>query len=836
MHNILVFSVISTLIQPAYAIDLNTKFKNTDRSQFNTNPGTTIKDGYGMIFSEFNFSANPMVIRNKNTGEIEPLVSSLMGLDVGVNYGLTSWMQVGMLLPFEKVDGENSKNYLSGPYFEAKFKVLNNYALVPFYQLGSSNKINVDIGGSQSVNMGSPSGMYGAKMVGQWGNVLESWGLAAQVGYVVSPDNQFLTIDQSSRIMMGASAGMPLTEKINGVVEVSAEKMDSNFPIEVLGLVNVKNDDINFQVGAGSGNIQGSGSNTFKAFVGVTMFFGGPAKKQSLLPVYRSNPKQNFPQNNRNNNEPIKPLMEDGFDEQQGPEVLEPGQSQDPVIPDVNGNNMDNFYGRNLASENMDPEIMNALIDSEEANEVKEEDPLLDLVEPRAKKFKVEKNVLQQAQDKTKTVLKKKLAEDTQKSAIPLVEVKQDKLPVKKVEAKVAPVKVETKVAEKLPVKKEVAPAQKVEVKVVEKTEVKKVEATPVTVEKKVVEEKVEVKKVVKKAVKPVVAKDQGRMDKLPNGQKVKVFTKEITQMPSEVGVVYMTEEGFKETVAKMKAELAEGGKLAKPVTPKVSENLIKAPVTTLEEVKPTPISVETAPIKEKDPVVMIPEHVDNSLANQGTELEIVPVDVTKLGKKKEEEKTVEATPIKVETAKEEVKTISGDTVDLDIPKVQVSVEQREELKKKLTQEFNSISLEEGRKNLSDKVLQEQAKINEQILEKQTAEAEAKAKQEAEALAIKQAAEEKDLRENAPLAESKEATPGVAATKDELRPVQILNKRSQRPVIISLPQARLDAFAAGEKMPTMKVNSEATAKALNLLEEDSDIEEASGPSYGFGEE
>lgn len=109
MHNILVFSVISTLIQPAYAIDLNTKFKNTDRSQFNTNPGTQIKDGYGMIFSEFNFSANPMVIRNKTTGEIEPLVSSLMGLDVGINYGLTSWMQVGMLLPFEKVDAESSK-------------------------------------------------------------------------------------------------------------------------------------------------------------------------------------------------------------------------------------------------------------------------------------------------------------------------------------------------------------------------------------------------------------------------------------------------------------------------------------------------------------------------------------------------------------------------------------------------------------------------------------------------------------------------------------------------------------------------------------------------------
>lgn len=888
LHNLTVLSVITSLCSPAYAIDLNTKLKNTDRSLFNTNPGVQVKDGYGQIFGEFNLSSNPMVIRNKTTGDVEPVVSRMMGLDLGANYGLTSWMNVGFLLPVEMPTADKSSTYLNGPYFEAKFKLGDHFAFVPNYQLGMSNKIKADLGTTQDIPMGPPNGAYGAKLVTQWGNVLESWGLAAQVGYVSASGNEFLSIDQTSKFILGASVGMPLSDNINGVVEVTGEKYPGDsFPIEVLGLVNLKQEDYNFQVGAGTGNVQGSGSNTFKAFVGVTMFFGGASKGRNMLPVYRKN-NDSRPKSNRFN-EPSKPIYEDGIDEQMGPEVMEPEESQAPSIPDVNGRNLDHYPGRNLASESLDPEIMNAIIDSEEANQITVEDPLLDVMEPRVKKPAkkvVEKSVIQQAVDKTKTVLtKKKIEVEPVKTEIKTVE-KTVKEEVKKVEVKIVdktdaakPVvenktveikKTEIKVSEKSPSSPTVVnKTEKVEVKLVEPTGVKttipvvkgKVQekasdikpVAPEKVEIKLVEQ-IEEKPVKKAVVKPAI--DKGYFAKLPNGQKVKVFKDKVTQMPSEVGVIYMTEAEYKDSSAKMKQDMAKGKMVAKPTQPKVL-NLIKTPKQEVtetpvvivsdkpaENVKPvvienkdmvieipkaTPIVVKE---KESDPVMMISEHPDNALEQQGDEIKIVPVDVSQLGKKKD------ATPVKVVEDKK-VET-SVDTVNVNaVPEVKVSVEQRQQLKNELAKEFNSVTLEDSRQNLSEKVLAEQAKINEQISAKQKAEAEAKAKLEAEELAIKTAAEEKNLRENAPLVESNQPAPGKAATKEELKAVAIPNKpRNPRPIIIALPQAQLNAFAAGKPIPQLPApqDAESSAKSLKLLEEADSIEEATGPSYGFGEE
>jgi hypothetical protein len=749
-NNTIIWSMVLSLISPSsWAIDLNTKIKNTDRSLFNSNPGVKVQEGFGGFFLEYNMSGSPLVVRNKTTGKVEPLVSSSMGLDVGANYGLTSWLQLGVLVPLEMHQGTEKSAYsLVGPYFEAKFKINDSFAFVPSYQLSSSSKISVNLNNQISeIPMGSPNGTFGGKVVYQKGNVLESWGLAAQVGYYSSPENTYLTIDQSSRILVGASAGMPLSESVNGIVEVYGEKMEGAFPVEVIGLVNLKGETVNWQVGAGSGNIQGSGSNTYKAFVGLTYFFGGETKSASRGLPTLSPRKNNVLPTAPSRSEPSNPILEDDIDEQQGPEVLEPEQTKDPAIPDVNNNSLDNYSGRNLASVTNQSEVVK-------------------------------------------------------------------------------------------------------------------------------IEEKKEVKKVEKKA------KQKTRFATLPNGQKVKVFEKEVTELPKEVNVIYTTEAGYKDLVKQIKVEQeAEKVRKAKlmeqavnqemktveiiapvkiePIAPVQDQNLdtqiiqveqsqeeIKPSVenSVAQEVKPD-VKMESKELpmvakeKEVDPVPMMGENPPVQITpvqvveKKEEEIKIVPVDVEAL-LKQQQQKQVEVAPVVAQPVENKVEVKED-----QVPKVSISLEQREELKNRLLKDFENIPLEEKRKQVQDKISQEQAKINEEIAKKEKAEAEAKAQKEAEEIAQKAAEEEKSFRENAPLAESKEAVPGKAATEEELKPVQI-GRKNRKQVIIQLPQQRLDAFLKGEQLPRLQAPIEASesAKSMNLLEEETDVEEASGPSYGFGSE
>lgn len=583
-------------------------------------------------------------------------------------------------------------------------------------------------------------------MVGQIGNVNESWGVAAQVGYYSAPDNKYQTIDQTSKILIGASAGMPLSESVNGIVEVFGEKTPSSFPLEMLGLINVKGDNLSWQLGGGTGNIQGSGSNTYKAFVGLTYFFGGSRSTSAMLPTYQPNRKQNREFKSLDQTTPINPIMEDGMDEQQGPEVLEPDQKMNPVIPDINGTSIQPYQGRHLASVGEQP--------------------------------------------------------------------------------------------------------------VVNKTKV----------------EIVEVKEEVKEAKKEV-KKPKTRMATLPNGQKVKIFEKEINELPKDTKIMFVTEAGYKDLVKKIKEEekankeriekLSKEASFTNPqeVVIKDSKPVMGPVIDDMKDIDVQPVVIELSDktsnpvlvspvVKEADPVPMIGETPPKELQSTPVQLvekpeeiiPVVPVNVEELAKKQQEAQKVSAdekkpvesavTPIVVETKAEEVKPVEADAV----PKVSVTLEQREALKNKILQEFSSDSLEDSRNKISDKVKDEQNKITLEMTKKQEAEAAEKARLEAEALANKAKEEEKEFRENAPLAETQEATPGKAATEEELKPVKIIEKRNRRPIIIELPHAQANAFLEGRKLPTLPAPT-GEAKELNLLEETGgDVEEANGPSYGFGDE
>lgn len=724
------------------AIELQTKTKNTDKSNYNVTPSVNIIPGKYSFFAETNYSLNPLVTRGTFSGKVNPLVKGILGLDLIANYGINDWAQVGILLPLEMPMGtEKSGLLMSGALLEAKFKVLDYLAIVPMYQLPSSSSITVNNEGvMQDIKLGAPKGAFGAKLVGEIGDINSSWGMAAQLGFISSPENKFSTIDQSSRILMSVSGGRALGKNMSGVVEIYGEKTPSNFPIEVIGFLNFKGESLNFQVGGGSGDIQGSGSNTVKAFVGLSYSFGG--EKKGWYRPSKSN--QNW---NRVKDTKQPQYLEDGIDEQNGPKVLEPEETKEPMIPDVDSSFVERPF-RGLASV--------------------ENDPLAEILNEDKKTKKVK----QEIKEAVKTLEKEQVEN---KKTKPIVENKD-------------------KVAE--PVKK---------------------------VEKKA------------KKKKEQVDFSKSRLETLSDGQKVRVFEKEVNILPKEVGVIYTTEKGLKEMKNKILAqekELKENQKEIKLQEQKTVES----------KAVETPITLEVKPmVKEEDPIPLVGEHQE--ILKQEDNPEIVPI--TESAKenivKEQKEQKIEVVEKVEESSKDQEKSLElplaeeKSLVKEDKPTANpITLEtvrkSKEELKKILEEEL-SVSTELRMEDIKKKAKEENEKVQAEmnkIQEKKAAEEKALVEQKQ---AEEYAQKEKEIRTEKELTEGPESqTPKAPATDKELKAVKIDNKKNRS---ISLP--KLKAFLDGKKEDKEAIVSP-SSEELNLLEETDSLEEASGPNYGFGEE
>lgn len=408
--------------------------------------------------------------------------------------------------------------------------------------------------------------------------------------------------------------------------------------------------------------------------------------------------------------------------------------------------------------------------------------------------------------------------------------------------------KVETKSETKVEPKRELTPDAKLVTKLPEK---------------KVITKKEKPKKVAKAAVK-------SRFETLSNGQKVKVFSGAITEMPKEVGVQYVTEAGYQ----KLLKELKEDKKGIKPVatTPVKMETVVLPAKKEIDPVKEvvvpaTPITVAAPvqkPIKQPTPAAqaIVPEPatpITLQPVAQDPVVEVKAVDVSALPPAPTPVKAQEvadpipmiqqhpapvvqaapavvtpvapiaAIPIVVAPVMDDKKTVVNAN---NIPKVTISVEQRAEMKKQLAEEFNNISIKDTNVNLSQKVLEEQQKVEDTIAAKTKAEADAKAKTEEAAKAVQAAKDEKEYRENAPLAEDNNATPAKAYTEEELKPVR-LDKKNKN-IVIELPKQRLNAYLTGAPMPKvddLEQQQLDDQRRGQRLEENSEMEEVSGPNY-----
>jgi hypothetical protein len=158
--------VSSTRVQ---AIDLNTTTQNTDKSYFNT-INSPYKFEKGTFFTvDYGSSSNPLVLK-KNDGSITPLIQGLNVFELSFLFGMTDWLQLGILIPGENPHGivgpySDAKQYLNNILIEPKVYLMDGVAIIPLYYLPSSNSVDTEINGQKTtVPLGKEQGGYGAKM------------------------------------------------------------------------------------------------------------------------------------------------------------------------------------------------------------------------------------------------------------------------------------------------------------------------------------------------------------------------------------------------------------------------------------------------------------------------------------------------------------------------------------------------------------------------------------------------------------------------------------------------------------------------------------------------
>jgi hypothetical protein len=322
--------VSSTRVQ---AIDLNTTTQNTDKSYFNT-INSPYKFEKGTFFTvDYGSSSNPLVLK-KNDGSITPLIQGLNVFELSFLFGMTDWLQLGILIPGENPHGivgpySDAKQYLNNILIEPKVYLMDGVAIIPLYYLPSSNSVDTEINGQKTtVPLGKEQGGYGAKMSVGFGDPKKDEVLTAvQIGAIMAPESKFREIDQTNRFQLNAGISVPLSGTIRLLVEAYAEKTKNNTPLESLASIEYRNDAFMLRLGGG-GDLQDSGANTAKLLANFTYYFGdkkvaaagvlgSPVKKED--DGYEKDERFKKYRNRKDNNSSPSNLENDEMGEQNGP-------------------------------------------------------------------------------------------------------------------------------------------------------------------------------------------------------------------------------------------------------------------------------------------------------------------------------------------------------------------------------------------------------------------------------------------------------------------------------------------------------------------------------------
>lgn len=309
---------------PAFGLELQTKPREIFKKDFNVIPRVLPQENFSFNL-EVSQSSNPLVAKGSLSKNKTPLATSLQEISLGAAYGFNSF-EIGVNAPLQKVSGvPDSSFFLGSSQLAIKYSFMKFLAIEGNYFLPSSKKITASyLGSDMIIPMGYEKGAMGLKLVGQYGELKSSGVILGYLGYLSAPDNKFETLDQTSVLQFGIGGLLPISENINFGLEFYGERTPTNMPLSAQGVVNYKTQSINYQLGVGTGSLQGAGSNEVKMFLGLSFgldFSSSNRKYQSITPAKSPN-YNNIKKDEINyDNEDI-----------QTPNVLDPDKAKKPIL------------------------------------------------------------------------------------------------------------------------------------------------------------------------------------------------------------------------------------------------------------------------------------------------------------------------------------------------------------------------------------------------------------------------------------------------------------------------------------------------------------------------
>lgn len=315
----------------AQALELQAPSRNMDKRSFRSFPSMEKNEGNYNLYTELGYIKDPLVSEGNFSGNLKPLISGLMMVEVGGNWFITDNFSVGMALPMVKAQGatESSSMMLWGPAFELRYKFLDKFMIVPYYQLGSSTVIKETIGGNTyELPLGAKNGIVGGKLVYDIGKFF-GVNFISSAGMYQAPENKFLNLDESSHTVVSVGASYPLGDKLKAVGELIVDKTPSQNIVDGYGYLAYQTSSFSIQTGAGADMTQ-SGANGLKAFFSLTFNFGAKESSSGYDFPFGSGKRiepKDFPKfDNRKN--PNNQRQEGEMDvDQTGPMVLEPEEA-----------------------------------------------------------------------------------------------------------------------------------------------------------------------------------------------------------------------------------------------------------------------------------------------------------------------------------------------------------------------------------------------------------------------------------------------------------------------------------------------------------------------------
>lgn len=307
MKKISLIIILSNLINQSYAIDLETKIRNTDTNNFIVNPTSSMQKKNLIFGSNIFITKDPLVLRNLYTGNHESLISDVKTINLYTSYKILDNVQFGLMLDVQNIKSNiENKTFIGNYYFESKIG-LNKIALIPYYILPNKNKIKIkNQNKEESIIVGKEKGSYGLKIsydIPYFNENKLSTLFGIQKAILL---DQYKNYDQTNFYFTGVSSNLKLSTETNWKNELILSFFKNNTSMEYLSYFNYSGNNYLLNIGAGTGNFQDEGSNKYKVFANITFDFDQKTNERSF-PVNKIN---KMPVIKRNNQEKIEDLNE----------------------------------------------------------------------------------------------------------------------------------------------------------------------------------------------------------------------------------------------------------------------------------------------------------------------------------------------------------------------------------------------------------------------------------------------------------------------------------------------------------------------------------------------